>query len=149
MDRAFYEVTCFECPNQRNNSYKCTQKSYKCRKCKSVFVENRPLKRERYCSQRSSVNGTRPALWINSMGEIQTGREGTTSSSSVQIKVVVPTERVSDGNDGSCNICLEDIVAGSVVSDLANCNHKYHLSCISQWVKLKNSCPSCTKTAFA
>ena len=143
----YYEVTCYECPSQRNNSYKCTQKSYKCRRCKSIFVENRLLKREIYLSQRSLLAGTRPALWINSMGEIQTSRE-THTLTYMSHKNVVPTERRSDGKDGCCNICLEEIETEALVSDLTNCNHKYHVSCIAQWVKLKNTCPSCTKPAF-
>ena len=47
-----------------------------------------------------------------------------------------------------CNICLEAINRGDQVTRLDNCNHIYHYDCIMQWVRVKNSCPTCTKIAF-
>ncbi|XP_057760037.1 probable E3 ubiquitin-protein ligase HIP1 [Arachis stenosperma] len=50
-------------------------------------------------------------------------------------------------NIDACGICLEDYVHGEELGRL-DCAHKYHLSCIRQWLLIKNRCPVCKKMAL-
>ncbi|CCF59480.1 hypothetical protein KAFR_0H00710 [Kazachstania africana CBS 2517] len=45
----------------------------------------------------------------------------------------------------SCPICLEDLAANDIISELKPCNHKYHLVCIRKWQLDSNQlkCPYC------
>jgi len=43
----------------------------------------------------------------------------------------------------TCGICLEDVVEQSTRATLEKCNHKFHISCISQWSYVTNLCPMC------
>ncbi|KAJ1410230.1 Zinc finger, RING-type [Sesbania bispinosa] len=47
-----------------------------------------------------------------------------------------------------CSICQEEYVNGEQLGRL-DCGHKYHLSCIKQWLVLRNNCPICKQTALA
>ena len=40
-----------------------------------------------------------------------------------------------------CSICLEDL--GDNASCLLACQHRFHSSCICQWILENNSCPEC------
>ncbi|XP_057760042.1 E3 ubiquitin-protein ligase MBR1-like [Arachis stenosperma] len=50
-------------------------------------------------------------------------------------------------NIDACGICLEDYVHGEELGRL-DCAHRYHISCISQWLLIKNRCPVCKKMAL-
>ncbi|XLR64262.1 hypothetical protein HN51_006730 [Arachis hypogaea] len=50
-------------------------------------------------------------------------------------------------NIDACGICLEDYVHGEELGRL-DCAHKYHLSCIRQWLLIKNRWPVCKKMAL-
>ncbi|XLU56291.1 hypothetical protein S245_050939, partial [Arachis hypogaea] len=43
-------------------------------------------------------------------------------------------------NIDACGICQEDYVHGEELGRL-DCAHRYHLSCIRQWLLIKNRCP--------
>merc|ERR1711978_820511 len=59
------------------------------------------------------------------------------------------TGRMLTGTESvTCSICLEPISENTPMKDLDNCEHKFHLQCIKQWVKVKNTCPTCTRLAF-
>ncbi|MED6170395.1 hypothetical protein PIB30_030481 [Stylosanthes scabra] len=45
-------------------------------------------------------------------------------------------------NNDACSICQEDYVHGEELGRL-DCSHRYHLSCIKQWLVIKNRCPAC------
>ncbi|KAL9338600.1 hypothetical protein Peur_067615 [Populus x canadensis] len=47
-----------------------------------------------------------------------------------------------DKDDIKCSICQEEYVVGDEVGRL-QCEHGYHMSCIHQWLSLKNWCPIC------
>ncbi|XP_030541290.1 uncharacterized protein LOC115748804 isoform X2 [Rhodamnia argentea] len=49
-------------------------------------------------------------------------------------------------DDVKCSICQEEYVAGDEVGRLA-CEHVYHVSCIQQWLRLKNWCAICKGSA--
>ena len=42
----------------------------------------------------------------------------------------------------TCSICFEEFKLGETTSRLP-CGHYYHNICISEWLKLQNSCPTC------
>ncbi|KAH7524268.1 probable E3 ubiquitin-protein ligase RHG1A [Ziziphus jujuba] len=63
----------------------------------------------------------------------------------------VPPEDVCIGSDGvsddvKCSICQEEYLVGDEVGRL-QCEHRYHVVCIHQWLCLKNWCPICKKAA--
>ncbi|KAJ7958650.1 E3 ubiquitin-protein ligase MBR2-like [Quillaja saponaria] len=49
-------------------------------------------------------------------------------------------------DDIKCSICQEEYVVGDEMGGL-QCEHRYHVICIQQWLQLKNWCPICK--AFA
>ena len=48
----------------------------------------------------------------------------------------------SDDNTIVCPICLVDIVGGDRVVKL-ECDHLFHVGCISSWISRKAQCPAC------
>ncbi|PIN15929.1 hypothetical protein CDL12_11421 [Handroanthus impetiginosus] len=48
-----------------------------------------------------------------------------------------------DGADFKCSICQEEYVVGDEVGKLVDCQHGYHVTCIKEWLNLKNWCPIC------
>uniref|UniRef100_A0A6N2N8I3 RING-type E3 ubiquitin transferase n=1 Tax=Salix viminalis TaxID=40686 RepID=A0A6N2N8I3_SALVM len=58
----------------------------------------------------------------------------------------VTTNLEGDKNDIRCSICQEEYVDGDEVGRL-QCEHRYHVACIHQWLSLKNWCPICKTSA--
>ncbi|ONK69573.1 uncharacterized protein A4U43_C05F24390 [Asparagus officinalis] len=58
----------------------------------------------------------------------------------------VPGVSTHGEDDVKCSICQEDYVIGDEVGKLA-CDHRYHVECISQWLRQKNWCPICKSSA--
>ncbi|XP_073131834.1 uncharacterized protein [Henckelia pumila] len=52
-----------------------------------------------------------------------------------------------DGGDIKCSVCQEEFELGDEVGTLIECDHGYHILCITQWLKLKNWCPICKGSA--
>ncbi|PKU69598.1 E3 ubiquitin-protein ligase MBR2 isoform X1 [Dendrobium catenatum] len=52
------------------------------------------------------------------------------------------------GDDLKCSICQEEYVIGEEVGSLS-CEHRFHVECIGQWLRLKNWCPICKAAAAA
>ncbi|KAJ7952839.1 E3 ubiquitin-protein ligase MBR2-like [Quillaja saponaria] len=50
--------------------------------------------------------------------------------------------------DESCCICQEEYIDGEDLGNL-DCGHKFHFTCIKQWLVQKNTCPICKMTALA
>ncbi|KAJ9167590.1 hypothetical protein P3X46_019209 [Hevea brasiliensis] len=48
--------------------------------------------------------------------------------------------------DVRCSICQEEYAVGDEVGRL-QCEHRYHVACIHQWLRLKNWCPTCKASA--
>lgn len=42
-----------------------------------------------------------------------------------------------------CIICYEDIKEGDLITTIPECLHEMHSSCLSEWIKIKLSCPIC------
>ncbi|KAH9616341.1 hypothetical protein KSS87_001258 [Heliosperma pusillum] len=51
-----------------------------------------------------------------------------------------------DENDIKCSICQEEYAEGEEVGRL-ECDHRYHMNCVNQWLRLKNWCPICKSSA--
>eukprot|EP00268_Persea_americana_P069560 TRINITY_DN9898_c0_g1_i2.p1 TRINITY_DN9898_c0_g1~~TRINITY_DN9898_c0_g1_i2.p1 ORF type:complete len:639 (+),score=125.43 TRINITY_DN9898_c0_g1_i2:395-2311(+) len=50
-------------------------------------------------------------------------------------------------DDTKCSICQEEYEAGDEMGKLG-CEHRYHLECVNQWLRLKNWCPICKAAAL-
>jgi len=48
----------------------------------------------------------------------------------------------------ACIICQEEYEAEELIGTL-ECGHKYHATCIKQWLVMKNLCPICKTTALS
>jgi hypothetical protein len=44
-----------------------------------------------------------------------------------------------------CSICLEDVALGGMETYGPSCIHRFHLSCMREWVKQSDTCPSCRR----
>uniref|UniRef100_A0A0A9DRR9 RING-type E3 ubiquitin transferase n=1 Tax=Arundo donax TaxID=35708 RepID=A0A0A9DRR9_ARUDO len=55
--------------------------------------------------------------------------------------------KLSAEND-ACIICQEEYQAKELIGTL-ECGHKYHATCIKQWLMMKNLCPICKTTALS
>ncbi|KAK7320742.1 hypothetical protein VNO77_30499 [Canavalia gladiata] len=51
-----------------------------------------------------------------------------------------------DKNDIKCCICQEEYVVGDEVGSL-QCEHRFHVVCVQEWLRLKNWCPICKVSA--
>ena len=123
-----------------------------CLHCESIFVENIPLIRERNPKAHEN-NSENPSLYVNSVGGIYTRpHEELCRPHIKQIRTditnLIGREVLVGESIEMCTICLEGIKTGTLLMDLDNCEHKFHLKCIQQWANVKNNCPSCTKQAF-
>uniref|UniRef100_A0A1J3CGX3 RING-type E3 ubiquitin transferase n=1 Tax=Noccaea caerulescens TaxID=107243 RepID=A0A1J3CGX3_NOCCA len=49
-------------------------------------------------------------------------------------------------DDLKCTICQEEYVDGDEVGTMP-CEHMYHVSCVQQWLRMKNWCPVCKTSA--
>ncbi|TYI80151.1 hypothetical protein E1A91_D05G070000v1 [Gossypium mustelinum] len=49
-------------------------------------------------------------------------------------------------DDIKCSICQEEYVIGDEVGRL-HCEHRYHIACIQEWLRMKNWCPICKASA--
>lgn len=81
------------------------------------------------------------------MGNVSTALTEEALVKCIKKEVHHPTASASGQNDDvKCSVCQEEYVAGDEVGRLA-CEHVYHLSCIQQWLRLKNWCPICKGSA--
>lgn len=52
-----------------------------------------------------------------------------------------------DNSEEECIICLGDFEVGDEIQPFPDCGHKYHPSCLLEWLKNKVNCPMCRRGA--
>lgn len=119
-------------------------KTDKCGVCQETFIEEEDSEDETPSTQSSA-----PALSSSLVKAPTTVRANSTSSSfsssstslspaKLTSSSATPASTPSKKSPSPPKICEEDVV------HLAKCrNHYFHRDCISQWVKLKHTCPFC------
>jgi len=57
-------------------------------------------------------------------------------------------DKASNSSCTICAICSQHFVEGEEVCKSPNkfCSHVHHLSCMTNWLHLQNTCPTCNKT---
>ncbi|XP_010519597.1 PREDICTED: E3 ubiquitin-protein ligase MBR1-like [Tarenaya hassleriana] len=88
------------------------------------------------------------------MGTVSTALSEEALSRSLKTSVFKSTDETygscldddDDDDDVKCSICQEEYVGGEELGSL-KCQHKYHASCIQQWLRMKNWCPICKTSA--
>ncbi|KAL3639164.1 hypothetical protein CASFOL_017071 [Castilleja foliolosa] len=54
-----------------------------------------------------------------------------------------------DGDRKICAVCLDDVCGQKdKVAILDECGHEFHYCCLKQWLRRKNICPICRRTAI-
>lgn len=48
-----------------------------------------------------------------------------------------------NGHDGKCAICLSAFMPSDPAVEVASCQHRFHGSCIQEWLSRKQNCPVC------
>jgi len=149
------KVKCYECGSEY--PVPADMPTCHCRECRSGFVENVPLARIPVTTYKNP--DPNKSLYVNHQGllyERDCSNPYSRNPSSpfrhtrINFDEKVKREIFSENSEKSekCNICLEAINHGDQITRLDNCKHIYHYDCIMQWVRVKNSCPTCTKIAF-
>lgn len=62
-------------------------------------------------------------------------------------KTIYCSSSLEDQVESSCTICLEEYKDKDNIGML-KCLHTYHVSCINDWLRMKNSCPICKSPAL-
>merc|ERR1712062_733837 len=136
------KLSCYECGFE---DFSISNKQYwdHCHACDSNFVENVILQRQANTALKNKEmlnHSQRRNLFVNHNGMIYSRNEE--KNENMTGRILTATE------SATCSICLETISENTPMKDLDNCDHKFHLGCIKQWAKVKNSCPTCTRIAF-
>jgi Ring finger domain len=56
------------------------------------------------------------------------------------IPILLP--RMALKTEGLCSICMEPHVKGEFIVE-SQCKHIFHDHCMSEWLKIKQTCPMC------
>ncbi|EFH50488.1 zinc finger family protein [Arabidopsis lyrata subsp. lyrata] len=85
------------------------------------------------------------------MGTVSTALSEEALLKSLKSSIYRPNDESDDiclnkDDDVKCSICQEEYVDGDEVGTLP-CQHKYHVSCAQQWLRMKNWCPICKTSA--
>ena len=56
----------------------------------------------------------------------------------MSINIVNPDSSLEE----QCSICLDNYIKEDILNEL-KCGHKYHNTCIDDWIKNNNNCPLC------
>ncbi|XP_010541535.1 PREDICTED: E3 ubiquitin-protein ligase RLIM [Tarenaya hassleriana] len=85
------------------------------------------------------------------MGTVSTALSNEALSRSLKTSIYKATDETGGScldkdDDIKCSICQEEYVGGDELGFL-QCQHKYHVSCIHSWLRMKNWCPVCKTSA--
>ncbi|XP_020582820.1 uncharacterized protein LOC110026278 [Phalaenopsis equestris] len=88
------------------------------------------------------------------MGSVSTALPEEVLSKCLQVstyrinKLHVPGISGHGDDDFKCSVCQEEYMVGEELGRLS-CKHHYHVTCIQQWLRLKNWCPICKAPALS
>ena len=85
--------------------------------------------------------------WLQGQGGVamQQRRRGTPAEVFDQFdKVIFQKLETDDQDEDQCSICISEYENGEAVLTLP-CNHKFHASCIKQWLEQSVKCPLCNR----
>ncbi|KAG2334333.1 hypothetical protein Bca52824_005513 [Brassica carinata] len=85
------------------------------------------------------------------MGTVSTALSEEALSRSLKKSIFQGTDEtgaiyLNKDDDVKCSICQEEYVDGDEVGTMP-CEHMYHVSCVQQWLRMKNWCPICKTSA--
>ncbi|ESQ41015.1 hypothetical protein EUTSA_v10013256mg [Eutrema salsugineum] len=85
------------------------------------------------------------------MGTVSTALSEEALSRSLKKSIYLETDEtcassLNKDDDIKCSICQEEYIAGDEVGTMP-CEHMYHVSCVQQWLRMKNWCPICKTSA--
>ncbi|KAJ0260754.1 hypothetical protein HA466_0040140 [Hirschfeldia incana] len=85
------------------------------------------------------------------MGTVSTALSEEALSRSLKKSIYQETDEtgaisLNKDDDIKCSICQEEYVDGDEVGSMP-CEHMYHVSCVQQWLRMKNWCPICKTSA--
>ncbi|CAN8299094.1 unnamed protein product [Cochlearia groenlandica] len=85
------------------------------------------------------------------MGTVITGLSEEALSRSLKKSIFQETNEtgvksLNKDDDIKCSICQEEYVYGDEVGSMT-CEHMYHVSCVEQWLRMKNWCAICKTSA--
>nr|XP_029118606.1 E3 ubiquitin-protein ligase RLIM isoform X2 [Elaeis guineensis] len=79
------------------------------------------------------------------MGTVSTALPEEALSKCLKRSIYMPA-RTGCEEDVKCSICQEEYLVRDEVGKLT-CEHRFHVTCIHQWLRLKNWCPICKASA--
>jgi hypothetical protein len=79
--------------------------------------------------------------WIDYTCEVL-GRRG---EKAALLGTIITRKMLGEDGKACCMVCLESVALGEEVGQLA-CGHWYHQPCISSWLDIRDTCPSCLQT---
>ncbi|XP_070014239.1 E3 ubiquitin-protein ligase MBR2-like [Nicotiana sylvestris] len=80
------------------------------------------------------------------MGDASTGLKKKVISTLLKQHKYHQSINMNDSND-SCCVCLDTFAVGDNLEKL-DCGHEFHYDCIRKWLRGKNCCPICKRTAL-
>ena len=69
------------------------------------------------------------------------------TEAAIELLPLVKIDSDTEGVDGSCPICLNDMVLGEEARILT-CKHMFHRQCLDEWLRVNASCPTCRTSIF-
>ena len=69
-------------------------------------------------------------------------KHGELRASKAAIEAMPRVPVTAEESDKACSICLEEFEVGGEAREMP-CKHKFHSSCIENWLRVKGLCPLC------
>ena len=58
-------------------------------------------------------------------------------------ETIAKIKEVPTGDNLTCGICLENVIQGTLVKELPECLHQFHVDCVDEWLRRRAICPYC------
>lgn len=90
-------------------------------------------------------------MWLTSLfgiiSEVDPRVAKGATEAAIELLPYTTIEEGTEGVDGSCPICLNDMVIGEEARVLT-CKHMFHRQCLDEWLRVNASCPTCRTSIF-